>query len=88
MKMKAEIEIEYENEKTARALAEALAPDNLETPDGMKIITKSKEQKVFTEISFRGRIKTLIATIDDLLSCLQAAEEALGFGFMKEEVEE
>ncbi|MEM2300126.1 MAG: KEOPS complex subunit Pcc1 [Candidatus Hadarchaeales archaeon] len=88
MKMKAELEIEYEDEKTARALAEALTPDNLEAPNEMKIITKSEGCVIFTEINFSGRIRTLIATIDDLLSCLQAAEEAIGLGFTKEKVEE
>lgn len=87
MKIKAEIEIEYGDEKTAEALAGALTPDNLETPDGMKIITRSERCKVFTEINFLGRIETLVATVDDLLSCLQAAEEALGPSFMREEVE-
>ncbi|MCJ7506540.1 hypothetical protein MUP05_08765 [Candidatus Bathyarchaeota archaeon] len=43
----------------------------------MKIATRSSGSRVVTEIKFSGRVQTLMATIDDLLKCAQAAERTL-----------
>lgn len=77
MKMSVKIKIECEDEEMAEALAKAVSPDNLEAPAGMEIVSKSDEKMFITQVDFRGRIQTLVATLDDLLSCLQAAEKTL-----------
>jgi hypothetical protein len=51
-------------------------PDNQENPFGVTL--KTITEGATLEITIKAdAIKTLIATLDDLLSCIQAAEKAL-----------
>ncbi len=72
--MRAEITSEYPDENSAKAVANALQPDNIQAPDKVKIKTTQNETKVVTKIEIDGRVETLLATIDDLLSCTATAE--------------
>lgn len=74
--MKAEITIEYGSPKQAEAIARALSPDNVKVPPGLTVVSKAEGKMLIATIECRS-LKTLIATIDDLLSCVQAAEKAL-----------
>lgn len=75
--MEAEITLNYENARTAKAISQAVSPDNAKTPLGMTITTAQEGSKVVTRIISNKEIMTLIATIDDLLSCVSMAEKAL-----------
>lgn len=75
--MEAEITIEYETEKIAEAIAKAVSPDNFKTPRGLVIVTTQRANSVLTRIRSGGKFHTFIATIDDLLFCVSAAEKAL-----------
>jgi tRNA threonylcarbamoyladenosine modification (KEOPS) complex Pcc1 subunit len=75
--LEAEIILEYDDEKTAEAVAKAVSPDNLRTPRGLSIKTTRREKKVFTQIRCKGKLGTFIATIDDLLFCASTAEKTL-----------
>lgn len=75
--MEATITLEYDDEKTAEAVAEAVSPDNYKTPIGLAVRTVWKNNKVVTEIKTEEKIATFIATIDDLLSSISVAEKAL-----------
>lgn len=75
--MKARIVLEAENREEAKAIADALNPDNSLVPKGMKISTKVRGSHVIAEIRSTGRIQTLTSTIDDLLRCAQTAERTL-----------
>jgi hypothetical protein len=61
----------------AKAIAEAVAPDNFKTPTGLSIRTVREENRVITKINHSGRFLTFIATIDDLLFCVSTAEKAV-----------
>ncbi len=74
----ATIKIRYHDEETARAVWEAVSPDNFQTPQGIRIEADTTEGVVDILITCSRRLGSLIATIDDLLSCVQAAERALG----------
>lgn len=76
--MKAEIWIGYKNKEDAEAVAKAVSPDNVEVSLGLKVRTMRKGRFVVTLIDCKQRIETFIATIDDLLSCIQTAEKTLG----------
>jgi len=76
-KLEAEIVLEYDDVKTAEAIANAVSPDNFKTPRGLLVKTRKREKKVTTQIKFEGRFPTLIATIDDLLFCVSTAEKTL-----------
>jgi hypothetical protein len=71
------IKITYTDEKTARAIQSAITPDNIGAPDGMHIMVYVTEKTLEIEIYSDRSIGSLVATLDDLLSCIQAAEKAL-----------
>ncbi len=75
--MEATITIEYGDQKTADAIANAVSPDNFKTPKGLSIKTITKGSSVFTEVKTEGKLATFIATIDDLLFCVSAAEKTV-----------
>jgi len=71
------IEIAYEDDKTARAIQKAITPDNVGAPDGMHIMAYVEHNKLILEVASERSIGSLVSTLDDLLSCVQAAEKAL-----------
>ncbi|MDR0797486.1 MAG: KEOPS complex subunit [Nitrososphaerota archaeon] len=75
--MNATITIEYIDAKTAKAVANAVSPDNLKTPIGLKVNTVNDNCQVVTDIECTGKIATFIATIDDLLFSAIIAEKTL-----------
>lgn len=74
--MEAEVRISYENEREAEAVAQAVSPDNVKVPRGLFIKTTRRGSEVLTQIRCELRLQTLMATIDDLLSCVSTAEKA------------
>ena len=76
-RLEALITLEYGDEKTAEAIANAVSPDNFKTPIGLSVKTVRKGNCVVTEIVTEGKMATFIATIDDLLSSASTAEKAL-----------
>jgi hypothetical protein len=76
-KLEATITLDYDDEQTAKAIANAVSPDNLKTPVGLTVKTVRNGSQVITEISLEGKMTTFIATIDDLLSCATTAEKTL-----------
>ncbi len=74
---KTRIEFSYRNKKTARAIQKAITPDNIDAPDGIHIIVTLDKNKLLLEVDSERSIGSLVSTLDDLLSCIQAAEETL-----------
>lgn len=75
------IRIEYDAPEKARAIALALTPDNATSPRGLSLNTRNEGPNVEITIESNLRLETFLATLDDLMRCLQAAErvlEALG----------
>ena len=75
--MQATIRLDYDDAKTATAIARAVSPDNLEVPAGLTVKTMQEGCSVISEICLEGKLATFIATIDDLLESASAAEKAL-----------
>ena len=75
--MHATITLEYKDQKTAQAIAEAVSPENFKTPVGLQIKTTRENSKVITEIECEGKLATFTATIDDLLFSASTAENTL-----------
>ncbi len=75
--MKAEITLEYNDEKLASAIARAVSPDNIKVPAGMQIKTIQTDRIVMTTVDYEGRLLTFMATIDDLLSSVSIAEKTV-----------
>ncbi len=76
-KLEATITLEYDDEKFAEAIAEAVSPDNYKTPTNLSAKTERKRNTVVTEIKTEGKILTLLSTIDDLLFSVSIAEKTL-----------
>lgn len=75
--LQATITLEYPDAKTAEAIAKAISPDNLKTPNGLKVHTIRDNCKVVTDIICEGKLATFTATIDDLLFSASTAEKTL-----------
>lgn len=75
--MQCEIILEYDDVETAKAIAKAVSPDNIETPKGLLIETTCEDRKVITKLNCEKSLPTFIATIDDLLFCVSTAEKTL-----------
>jgi len=75
-KLEAEIALCYEDSITAKAVAQAVSPDNLRKFTGLSVKTISINEKVVSRIRCHA-ISTLIATIDDLLFCVSTAEKSV-----------
>lgn len=73
----ATIYILFKKVDIAHSILEAISPDNLQAPPGVVVETNVEDSRLHLTISCVGGIKSLIATVDDLLSCVQAAERAL-----------
>lgn len=71
------IQISYIDEKTARAIQKAVTPDNIGAPDGIHILTLVNGKTLEIEVYSERSIGSLVSTLDDLLSCVQAAEKTL-----------
>jgi len=71
------IDIHYEDSKTAQSIMEAISPDNLDAPEGIDIDAKVEGSILKISISCSRDIRSLLSTVDDLLSCVQAAERAI-----------
>lgn len=75
--MEAEITIFYNDAKSAKAIAQAVSPDNFKAPSGLYIKTENKDNSVWTYIKCKKGLQTFIATIDDLLFSISTAEKTL-----------
>jgi len=75
--LQATVTLEYKDQKTAQAVAEAVSPDNFKTPIGLQVKTTQDNNKVVTEIECDCKLATFTATIDDLLCSASTAEKTI-----------
>ena len=73
----AEIIFNYDDENEANTIVKAISPDNVKVPYGLIIKTLRKENNTITRIVCIKGFETLLATLDDLLSCVQVAEKVV-----------
>ena len=75
--LEATIKLEYDDEQTAAAVADAISPDNFNIPSGLYVKTRREGLCVVTEVKIEDKIPTFISTIDDLLFSVSVAEKTL-----------
>ena len=73
----AELTLRYPDEETARAVAEAVSPDNYQAPEGLELSVERRKTAINVRVRCPKGVGSLISTLDDLLSCLATAEKAL-----------
>jgi len=74
--LEAEILLSYKTIREAKAIAKAVAPDNVKVPKGLVIKTERQGRRVLTKVKC-GKLLTFIATIDDLISSVSVAERSV-----------
>ncbi len=78
MEAEAKIILTYDDTKEAKAVSQAVSPDNVGAPKELFIKTEVAENRVVTTIRYEGeRVETFLSTIDDLLSCASTAEKTI-----------
>jgi|Deesub1362B_J571_1020462.scaffolds.fasta_scaffold03188_7 tRNA threonylcarbamoyladenosine modification (KEOPS) complex Pcc1 subunit len=76
--LEANITLKYPEEEIAKAIAEAVSPDNIRVPEGLEIRMWRKERKVLTKIKLtKNKLPTFIATIEDFLRSVSVAEKTV-----------
>ncbi len=75
--LEAKIVLRYRNFREAEAVANAVSPDNLKTPQGLKVKTIQEGRKVLNHIQCETTLQTFMATLDDLLSAVSVAERTI-----------
>ncbi len=75
--IKTELYFIYSSIKSAKSIVRSIAPDNLKTPFGLIIKTRRDVRRVEVKIVTIKGVETLLSTLNDLLSCIQIAEEVL-----------
>lgn len=73
----ARILLAYKAVQEAEAVAKAVSPDNIKTPQGMSVETIRRGRKVLTRIECRAKLLTFTATIDDFMSAVSVAERSI-----------
>ena len=76
-KAKAWLTLQPRNSRLARAIVEAVSPDNATAPKDLKVETWFKDGKVYCRIICLRGAETFLATLDDLLSSIGLAERTL-----------
>jgi hypothetical protein len=73
----AKLILRYPDEETTRAVVEAISPDNYEAPPGLTLSIEMRKTEIIISVKCPKGVGSLLATLDDLLSCLGAAEKTL-----------
>jgi len=71
------VRIRYGDEASAEAVMRAISPDNLKA-EGISIDAVSRDGVLEVRVTCGRGVGSLVATLDDVLSCISAAEKALG----------
>lgn len=73
----AELSIRYVDAETARFISDAISPDNLQAPLGVSVEARTEGSELLVSVACSRGVGSLVSTLDDLLSCIQAAERAI-----------
>lgn len=74
---KTRININYSDPETAQAILRAVAPDNIQVSKDIILESKVVGTMLQIDVDCLKSLGSLVATLDDLLSCIQAAEKAI-----------
>jgi hypothetical protein len=79
--MIADLKVTFSDKRTATAVEEALSPDNVNLPIGMRIDQKIEGRKIIIKVSTADDLKTpierLISTLDEFLSHIHTATQTI-----------
>ena len=76
-RVKVVIEIRYSDVRKALAISEAVSPDNIGAPQGIRVWSSARRNLFMTTIESTRELESVLSTLEDLCSCVQAAERVL-----------
>ena len=85
MLLEAKLQFTYTTKREAEAVKDAITPDNIKTPPGLRVETTRKNANLLTHIQCEKSIETFIATLDDLVPCISVAEQSFKVAQLKNE---
>lgn len=74
--VESKIEIYFNSSETAKAVLNALSPDNKDAPKGIDIQTIGEQHKL-TVLVKTNNVGSMVVTLEDIFQCIQAAETTL-----------
>jgi len=74
---RAVIRLSFRREELAKAIYEAVEPDNKLLPKGLEIRSSIEGRTLSFEVYCDKGLGSLWSTLDDLLACIQTAERVL-----------
>ena len=86
MLLEAKLQFTYATKREVEAVKDAISPDNVKTPSGLQVKTIRCNNNLMTSVRCEKSIETLIATLDDLVTCISVAEQAFKAAQLKNEV--
>jgi hypothetical protein len=75
LRLEAKLSFFYETENEAKAVCNAVSPDNVKVPVGLDVNTVRGKCCLLTSVQCKKSVETFIATLDDLLACISVAEQ-------------
>lgn len=75
----ATLDVRFRDSKTAKVVDNALSPDNINLPRGMKIAQsrRGKSIKIVVSVDREESLDTLISTLDEFVAHMQVALNAI-----------
>lgn len=77
MRLELVIEKKLPSREIARAIKEAVEPDNREVPSDTRIELKLMGSSLIIKVNSTADVPSFLRTVDDLLVCINAAERVL-----------
>jgi hypothetical protein len=76
LRLEARLSFTYDTEREADSVVNAVSPDNIKVPSGLKVETVKEGRHLSAVVVCERPLQTFIATLDDLLACVSVAERA------------
>jgi hypothetical protein len=76
LKLEARFSFTYDTEREAKAVVEAVSPDNAKVPQGLRVETVRSNCRLLAFVGCEKSFGTFLATLDDLSACISVAEKA------------
>ena len=78
-KLKAQLRLFFRDNKTASSISDALTPDNIDLPKGMRIVQEVERNSITISIEVKemSSLETLISTLDEFVSHVYSVTQTL-----------
>jgi len=80
MSLKCQVKITLNNisKKKAKAVKEALGPDNVKFPENLTLHVENIDNKLVFDFHSHGNMKKLVSTVDEIMEHIQVSLKVIG----------